>query len=383
MYQLTPELIEFKRTLRNFINSKIVPQIPALNASGKFPSKIISELGAAGYLNTSFECDPPVQNSCMKTVLVLEEISRALGSLGLILTPHFQGVSLLSKYADESLKKTFLESALQGEHLYAYSITEESGGTNALNLSTTGIKDGDSWIINGQKCWITNAGVADGYFINAQTANSSKRRSMSFFFINKDTPGFHFKEKAHMTGCTNSVMGTIELNNCRIPESCLIGTVNEGYSIMKHSLNQGRLGISAVSIGIAERALELAIDFSKKREYYGRKLHSYQGISFPIADMYSKINSVRNMLYHTASLCESNQSYSVEAASLKLMANEVSIDVCRKSQEIHGAYGLSKDSEIEHCLRDCSMLTTAEGTLSACRMSISSALLNSSLDYFF
>lgn len=383
MYKLTQEQIEFQTSIREYVDKEILPKANALDASGKFPHSILDQCGELGFLNTSFSVNTISSRGATDTVIFLEEISRGLGSLGLILCPHFQGISLVESYGTDKLKEKILLPALQGKKLFSYAISEENSGTNALDISTTAVRDGDEWIINGKKCWITNAGVADGFFINAQTASTSKRRSMSFFYIDSETKGVFFHEKNKMTGCNNSVMGTIELKNCRIPVDHLIGIENEGYSLMKNSLNQGRLGIGAVAIGIARRSLELALNFSTNREYYGRKLFSHQGISFPIAEIFAQIVSAKNTLYHVASLCESGKGYSVEAAALKMFANEMCSSACRKAQEIHGAYGLSKESEIERCLRDSYMLTSAEGTISACKMSIASALQNSSIHQYF
>lgn len=384
MYQLTQQQMTLKNEIRKFVNENLIPIAKELETSHKFPSEIIKRCGELGYLNTSFTPTPSITSGgAIETAILIEELSRGLGSLGLILAPHFQGISLLSIYGSSELKSKYLTSALHGQSIFAYAITEENSGTNVLDISATATKDVNDWILNGKKCWVTNAGIADGYFICVQTALASKRRSLSFFFVEKNTPGLSFAKNETMTGCASSVMGTLELNNCRIPSTHLIGTENDAYGFMKSSLNLGRLAASAASIGIAHRALELAINYSTSREFYGRKLYSHQGISFPIAEMYTQIAACKNMLYHTAALCESNQSISTDVAALKLLANETCIQVCRKSQEIHGAYGLSKEAEIERCLRDAQMLTTAEGTLSACKMSVSSSLLKSSLDQYF
>ena len=383
MYQLNQEHLEYKRTLRHFVNNEIIPYAREIDQSGKFPLELIRKCGANGFLSTAFTaCSQYPSKDTMFTVLLLEELSRGLGALGLILSPQFQGISLLAAYGSEELKNKILNPALNGELLLAYAITEEKNGTNALEITTTAVKDGNDWILNGKKCWITNAGIADGYLISTLTASASKRRSLSFFYVDKSTPGITFSKEDSMLGCSNSIMGTIELNNCRVPASHLIGSENEAYGFMKHSLNQGRLVISATAIGIAHRALELAIDYSNSKEFFGRKLSSHQGVSFPIAEMYAELAACKSMLYHTSALCDANQSFTADAAALKIMANETCLHICRHSIEIHGAYGLSKASDIERCYRDAQMLTTAEGTLSACKMSIASSLIKSSLDLF-
>lgn len=382
MFTLTQEQMDFKRNVREFVEKEVQPTTQKLDTSAKFPYQIIKRCGELGFLDTLFSQSSSHMETT-RSILFLEEISRGLGSLGLILCPHFQGITLLSTAACDSLKSEILPQALTGEKVLAYAISEESGGTNALGISTTAVRDSDSWIINGKKCWITNAGAADGYFITAQTASTSRKRSISFFYIDSNNAGVILREPSKMIGCNNSIMRTVLFNDCRIPANCLIGTENEGYPLMKETLNLGRLGISAVATGISQRALELAIEFSESRTYYGRKLSSNQGISFPISEMYAYVSALKNMLYHTAALSESGKSYTVEVSALKIIANEICRKICQKAQEIHGAYGLSKGSEIERCLRDSYMMTSAEGTTQACKMAISSALFNSPLEQYF
>lgn len=379
MFNLTQEQISFRKNVRAFVEDEIFPIASNLDTFAKFPYQIIKRCGDLGFLNILFSHSAPSGSlKATEGVIFLEEISRGLGSLGLIFCPQFQGTSLLLSSTSDYLKSEVLIPALKGEKILSYAIGEETGGTNALDISTTAVRDGDSWIINGKKSWITNAGISDGYLITARTGSVSKRRSISFFYISSKDKGVIAHERAKMIGLRNSVMGNVEFINCRIPADRLIGFENEGYELMKSSLNQGRLQIGAIATGISQRAMELAIDYSSNRESCMRKLTSYQGISFPIADMFTHIIALRNMVYHTAALCESGVPYSIEGASLKVFASETCRNVCMQAQDIHGAYGLSQDSEIERCLRDAHMLTAAEGTVSACKISISTALLNGS-----
>lgn len=384
MYDFTQEQLDFRKNIREFVDKEVLPQAQRIDISSKFPYQIIKRCGELGFLDHLFSSETNYSNmEVTRGVIFLEEISRGLGSLGLILCPHFQGTTLLSTAASESLRTELIKQVYTGEKLFAYAISEASGGTNALDIATIAVRDGAEWVINGTKCWITNAGIADGYFISARTASSSQRRSISFFYIDSSDIGVIHRERNKMIGCNNSVVGTVQFKDCRIPANRLIGIENEGYTLMKDTLNQGRLGISAVAAGIAQRALELAITFSGSRKYYGRKLSSNQGIGFPIAEMYAHISALKNTLYHTASLCENKKPYSVEVSALKILANEVCSQACQQAQEIHGAYGLSKDSEIERCLRDSYMMTTAEGTTQACKIAVASALSNQPLEQYF
>lgn len=185
-----------------------------------------------------------------------------------------------------------------------------------------------------------------------------------------------------MTGLRNSVMGSIHFHDCRIPKERLISTSENGYDLMKLSLNQGRLQLSAVACGIAQRAMELALDYTCERSQYARSLYSYQSISFTISEMYAHIMPLRNMIYHTAELCQLQKPYSLEVSALKIFANEVCNTICMQAQDIHGAYGLSTNSDIERCMRDSRMLNAAEGTVQACKMTIASALPQEPIEHF-
>ncbi len=375
MYRLTDEQLAFQKEVRTFVDQEVQPAAAELESSSTFPYRIVTRCGELGFLDILFTSgDPRRKKKATEGVIFLEEISRGLGSLGLIFSPQFQGCDLIASAAAEPLKSDILAAALSGTKILSYATSEHSGGTNALDINTTAIRDQDTWLLNGEKCWVTNAGVSDGYLIAAKTAANSQRRSISFFYVDQSDPGLQVNEPTKMLGLSSSTMGSIRLQNCRIPADRLIGAENEGYQLMKATFNQGRLVIGAIAVGVAQRALELALDYSSKREHFGRRLCSYQGISFPVASMQTSIVTARNMAYHVASLCEDGLPYAAEASMLKMFACDMCCKVCAQAMEIHGAYGLSKASEIERCLRDAHMLTVAGGTAQACSLIISAAL---------
>ncbi|HBD86168.1 MAG TPA: hypothetical protein DC001_01930 [Clostridiales bacterium] len=381
MYCLSESQKQFKGAIRKFVDEEICPYAPALDKAGVFPKNQLNRCWELGLANALFVADVEgCEYGALEGVIIVEELARGLGSLGLIMCPHYQCCDLIALAGDDELKKNVLVPSLKYGKILAYALSEASGGSDALGIDTTAIRNGDEWVLNGSKCWITNAGIADGYIIAAKTSAYGRSRSVSLFYVDSASPGFIVRESDKMIGMNNSPMGTIEFNNCRIPLNCLVGNENEGYRLIKTALNEGRLSLSAVAVGIAQRALELAIAYSSSTSQYGRSLSTYQGISFKIADIYTRITAARNMLYHVASMCDQNMPYTTEVAALKLFSTEICCEVCKDARQIHGAKGLSKDFEIERCLRDAHMLTVAEGTSEICRIVISNAMYNSKIE---
>lgn len=381
MYCLSEEKKQLKRTVKKFVEEEICPVAPMLDKSGVFPTNLITRCGELGFANTFFTMDSGGRSyGALDGVIIIEELSRGLGSLGLIMCPHYQCCDLIAQAGDEELKQSILGPAMKCEKILAYALSEASGGSDALGIDTTAIRNGDCWVLNGAKCWITNAVYADGYIVAAKTSAYGRSRSVSLFYVDKNSPGLILCENDKMIGMHNSPIGTVRFEDCRIPIDCLIGIENEGYRLIKLALNEGRLSLSAVAIGIAQRAMELSTDYSSSMGQYGRSLSSYQGISFKIADMYTNIAAARYMLYHVASICDMRISYTAEAAALKLFSTEMCCAVCRDARQIHGANGLNKEFEVERCFRDSQMLTIAEGTSEICKIIVSNAMYHSKVD---
>lgn len=373
MVSFTDEQIAFQQNIRNFVNEEIIPAVRRLDEGAAFPYPLFYRCCDFGFLDYSFLAENPEESRPVEGCIFLEEISRGMGSLGLIFCPQFQGKSLLA-YASDSLRDEIWSASRSRPKIFSYALTEATSGTNAFDLATEAVFDGEYWILNGTKCWITNAGVADGYFVVAKTAQDSFKRSVSIFYVDSQDKGVTAEAGPQMLGLSNSVMGTIRMEHCRVPAHRLIGGENKGYPLLKLTLNQGRLQLSAVAAGIARRAQELAVAHANAREQAGRKLASLSAISFPIAGMYVHISALRCMLYQVAGRFRRQEPTSVDASALKVFANEVCSQVCRDAMTIHGAYGLSKDSDMERCLRDSFMLEAAEGTAQACKIAVASAV---------
>lgn len=375
MFQLSERQRELRNELRSFVDKNIIPQAESLELSGGFPRGLFSQLGKEGYLDLCFwHLRPGAKYGSTESAIILEEIARGLPSLALSMSPHIQCMNLISLYGSQELKEKLLPAALKGEVLFAFALSEASGGSEALAIDTTASFVGDGWVLNGEKCWITNAGAADGYIVAAKSASSSRYRDVSLFYVDAGTPGLEDLVRVPLTGMNNSPTGTIRLNNCKVSAQCLVGRENEAYSLMKVLLNEGRLDMAALAVGMAQCSMECSISHTSTSSRYGRNLASYQGVSFQVARMYEKIFMARNAMYTVADMFQNQQRATMEVAALKLFASEMCVEVCRSAAQLHGAGGFRRFSPVERNLRDCQMLTIAEGSSEVCQIVISGKL---------
>lgn len=375
MFCLNDKQTKLREELRAFVEDNLSPQAVELEDSGAFPRELFRRLGRQGYLDMCFYHQrPDAAYGSVESTIILKEIARGLPSLALSISPHIQCMNLIALYGTPGLKARLLPHALSGDILFGFAISEDSGGSEALAIDTTASFVGDGWVLNGNKCWITNASAADGYIVAAKSARSGKYRDVSLFYVSADTPGLDDKLRAQLTGMRNSPTGSLVLNNCKVPSECLVGKENEAYSLMKVLLNEGRLNMAALAVGMAGASMECAIRHTSSSGRYGRNLASYQGVSFQVARMYEKIFMAKNSLYAVAEMFQSQQRATMEVAALKLFSSEMCMEVCRSAVQLHGAKGLSRFSVVERNFRDCQALTIAEGSSEVCQIIISGKL---------
>jgi len=384
MYILTAEQERLKNELIQFTDEEICPIASKLDKSHTFPKNLISLMGERGYLDAMFISKRPTAlHNAFSGVMIIEAISRGLASLGIIVGPNYQCCDLLWEFGCDRIRHEILESALKGEKVLAFALSEPAGGSNALGIETTAISDGNHWILNGTKSWITGAGNVDGYVVAAKSSAFSRSRSVSLFYVDNNSKGLLINESKNMLGMHSSPMANIEFNDCEIPLDCILGPKDNAYPLIKAILNVGRLAMSAIAIGIAQAALEASIDYTSIIGRYGRSLSTYQGVTFMVVDMYTKIAAARNSLYHVASLFDAKKPHSAEVAALKLFATEMCCDVCKNARQIHGANGLCDDHNIERYFRDSQMLTVAEGTSEICKVVMANNLYQTTKKKFY
>ena len=381
MYQITEEQRALRKALREFVEREILPMAPAYEQSKTFPRALFSQLGELGYLDMNFlNRRPEARYEGIDSAIILEELARGLPSVALSMSPHVQCMNLIALEGSETLRERLVPAALRGEHVLAFAITEASGGSDALGIDTTASFDGDGWILNGEKCWITSAGAADGYVVSAKSAASGRYRDVSLFYVDAKTPGLDDSFREELVGMHNSPTGSVRMKDCKVPLDCLIGHENSAYGQMKALLNEGRFDMAALAVGIAQGAMENTVRHTSKSGHFGRPLSTYQGVSFQVARMYEKIFVARNSQYTVAEMFRNQQRATMEVAALKLFASEMCLEVCRTAVQLHGAKGLSQYTDVDRYFRDAQMLTIGEGSSEVCQIVISGKLYHTDLE---
>ena len=376
MYELTSNQIELRQAIRAFVDAEISPVAAQLDESGKYPRSLIDRIYEKGFGTLPFPSSLGGSGmGLIEAMIFLEEISRGCASLGFICNAHMHACcySLLD-LVSEKQKHDWFVPAIAGEKLLAFAITEQRGGSDAFITDTLAERTAHGWLLNGEKCWITNAGVADGYIISAKTNHGGRSRNVSLFYVDARAKGVTASAPTDMIGLKNSPTGNVAFRDCQLPPDALIGHENEGYKPVKTALNLGRLGLAAIAIGLAQSAFEKSVAFSCSRGDYGRAIFSYQGVSFPIAEMYTNITMARNTLYHVAAITQAGRNATMETAALKLFASEMCQKVCQDAILIHGGSGFRSHCDVERMLRDAQLLTAAEGTSQICKVAIANRI---------
>ena len=323
--------------------------------------------------------------SYLSYIAVCEELAVHCATTSVVLSAHESLCSWpIYKYGTEEQKKKYLTALASGEKLGAFGLTEPMAGTDAQGQQTKAVLDGDEWVLNGSKCFITNGKEADVYIVIAVTGKVEKRgrtmKEISAFIVEKGTPGFTFGVKEKKMGIRGSSTYELIFTDCRIPKENLLGKQGKGFNIAMHTLDGGRIGIAAQALGLAEGALETTIAYVKERKQFGRSIAQFQNTQFQLADMATKVKAAQLMVYRAALKKDEYQagakvSYSVEAAMAKLYAAEVAMEVTTKCVQLHGGYGYIREYDVERMMRDAKITEIYEGTSEVQRMVISGALL--------
>ncbi|MBD5455666.1 MAG: acyl-CoA dehydrogenase [Lachnospiraceae bacterium] len=374
---------EMARTLfKEFAEKEVKPLAQEVDETEVFPRGTVEKMAKAGFLGIPVPkeyggqgCDPLTYAMCV------EELSKVCGTTGVIVSAH---TSLccdpIMTYGTEEQKQKYLVPLAKGEKLGAFGLTEPGAGTDAQGQQTKAVLDGDEWVLNGSKIFITNGKEADVYVIFAVTsvvtdAKSRSKKMISAFIVEKGTPGFTFGTKEKKMGIRGSSTYELIFTDCRIPKENLLGQEGKGFGIAMHTLDGGRIGIAAQALGLAEGALERTIEYVKERKQFGRAIGAFQNTQFQLADMATKVQAAQYMVYRAAMAKATQKSYTVEAAQAKLYAAEVAMEVTTKAVQLHGGYGYIREYDVERMMRDAKITEIYEGTSEVQRMVISSALL--------
>jgi alkylation response protein AidB-like acyl-CoA dehydrogenase len=365
-----------RQAARDFAQNEIAPVAAHFDETGEFPSATIKKMGAQGFMGLEIpEEYGGAGLDTMAYVLALEEISRADASHGTIMSVNnslfCHGIY---KYGTEAQKQRYLKAVASGQKVGAYSLTEPMSGSDAGTMKSRAVREGDHYVINGRKSWVTSAPVADYIVVFTMTAPEKQHRGITAFIVETDQPGFVRGKKEPKLGIRASATSEIVFENYRCPVENRLGAEGEGFKIAMTVLDAGRIGIAAQALGIAEAAYEASVAYAKEREAFGQKIGEFQGIQWKIADMKMRLEASRLLIYSAALAKERGKTtgarYTLEASIAKLHASETAMFCAHQAVQIHGGMGYSKELPIERYFRDAKITEIYEGTSEIQRMVI-------------
>ncbi len=377
-FELSEEQSLIRDMVREFAESEIGPSAAQRDEEERFDRSLmfdsLAELGLTGIVFP--EEYGGAGADYLSYAIAVEELSRVCASTGVTLSAHLSlGANPIYLFGTESQKQQFLVPLATGEKMGAFGLTEPSAGSDAGSTKTTAVRDGDDWLLNGSKIFITNGGEAEIYVVLARTDKDAKKHhGISAFIVEKGTEGFSFGKKEQKLGIRSSPTMEIVFENCRIPADNLLGEVGEGFKVAMKTLDGGRIGIGSQAIGIAQGALEQAVAYAKERKQFDKPIAAFQGISFQLADMATQIEAARLMVYNAAYRASAGLSYSQASAMAKLMASETAMKVATQAVQILGGYGYSREFPVERMMRDAKITEIYEGTSEIQRLVIGTAL---------
>ena len=376
-FELTEDQKLLREMVRDFAKKEMAPHVKALEDKKEFPKEIMMKLGELGILGMTVSSEyGGSQTDYLSFVLVLEEISKVSPSVSVIVSVHCALFCYaIREFGNEALKRKYLPRAVKGEIIGAFSLTEPGAGSDATNLKTKAVKNGDYYLLNGTKSWVTTGNNAEAVIVFTSAGHESKTNKLSAFIVENEFPGYKVSRIEEKMGLHSSLTAEIILEDCRVPEENLLGEEGKGATIALSSLDGSRIGIAAQSIGLSERALQEAVQYAKQREAFGKKVSEFQAIQFMIADISTLIEAARLLTYKAATLKDKGKNFIKEAAMAKLFASEAANKIVYHALQIHGGYGYSKEFLIEQLYRDARVFSLYEGTSEIQRLVISRQLL--------
>ena len=376
-FTLTKEQELVRQMVRDFAVNEVKPIAAEIDVTERFPMENVKKMGELGMMGIPFPTEfGGAGGDVLSYILAVEELSKVCATTGVILSAHTSlCASLINENGTPEQKEKYLRDLCTGNKIGAFGLTEPGAGTDAAGQQTTAVLDGDNYILNGSKIFITNGGVADTFIVFAMTDKSKGTKGISAFIVEKDFPGFSIGKKEDKLGIRASSTTELIFENCVVPKENLIGREGKGFGIAMKTLDGGRIGIAAQALGIAEGALDEAIKYMKERKQFGRPIAAFQGLQWMVAEMSTKIEAARFLVYKAAWLKENKQPYSIDAARAKLYAAEVAMDVTTKAVQLFGGYGYTKEYPVERMMRDAKITEIYEGTSEVQKMVISGSLL--------
>jgi len=376
-FNFTEEQIAIRDTARDFAQNEIAPSAVERDIKAEFPYEIVKKLGEFGFMGMMV---PPEWGGAgfdtISYVLAMEEISKVDASVGVIMSVNNSLVCFgIEKWGTDEQKERFLKPLASGQKLGCFCLSEPEAGSDATHQKTEGVKEGDYYVLNGMKNWITNGKNADVYFLMAMTDKSMGHKGISTFLIEKDTPGLETGVKEDKLGIRSSDTCTVGLNNVRVHKNQMLGEEGMGFRIAMETLNGGRIGIAAQALGIAQASLEASVKYSKQRKAFDAPIANLQAIQFKLSEMATGIDASRMLTLNSAWRKDNQLPYHKEAAMAKLYSSKVAVQSALEAIQIHGGYGYVREYLVERYLRDAKITEIYEGTSEIQRVVISREIL--------
>ena len=375
-FELTREQQLVQQMVREFAVNEVKPIAAEIDETERFPMENVQKMAKLGMMGIQFSKEVGgAGGDVLSYIIAVEELSKVCATTGVILSAHTSlCASVINEHGTPVQKEKYLADLCSGKKIGAFGLTEPGAGTDAAGQQTTAVLDGDHYVLNGSKIFITNGGVAETFIIFAMTDKSQGTRGISAFIVEKDFPGFSIGKLENKMGIRASSTTELIMEDCIVPKENLIGKEGKGFGIAMKTLDGGRIGIAAQALGIAEGAFEEAIAYMKERKQFGKPLYTKQGLQWYMAEMDVKIEAAKQLVYKAAMRKQNGQPYSIDAARAKLFAAEVAMDVTTKVVQIFGGYGYTKEYPVERMMRDAKITEIYEGTSEVQKMVISGSL---------
>jgi butyryl-CoA dehydrogenase len=374
---LTEEQMMIRDMVREFAEKEVKPIAAEIDEESRFPEETIRKMGELGLMGIPVpEAYGGAGGDNLSYIIAVEELSRVCGSTGITLAAHYSlGTSPILEFGTEEQKRRYLPDLATGRRMGSFGLTEPNAGSDAGGTQTTARLDGDHWILNGTKCFITNASVGEIFVVTAVTDRSKRKHGISAFIVEKGMPGFGVGKKENKLGLRGSDTCELVFEDARVPRENILGKEGEGFIQFLKTLDGGRISIGALSLGIAQGALDAAVEYAKNRKQFGKFLAQFQAIQFKIAEMATRIHASRLMIYHAARLEDAGEPFGTVSAMAKYYASDTAYYATKEAVQIHGGVGYSREFPVERYFRDAKLCEIGEGTSEIQKLVISRAFL--------
>ncbi|WP_027723980.1 acyl-CoA dehydrogenase [Tuberibacillus calidus] len=366
-----------RRMVRDFAEKEIAPEVARMEAEDRFPIEVIKKMGELGLMGIPVpEAYGGSGMDYMSYIIAIHEIAKISATVGVILSVHTSvGTNPILYFGTEAQKQKYIPKLARGEWIGAFALTEPNAGSDAAALSTRAVRQGDHYVLNGSKIFITNGGAADVFIVFAKTDPEQGSRGVTAFIVERDTPGFTIGKAEKKMGLHGSSTVTLQFDGAVVPAENRLGEEGQGFKIAMSNLNFGRIGIAAQALGIAEGALHHAIQYAKDRKQFGKPIGAQQGVAFKLADMATEVEAAKLLVYHAAFLAQNKQPCTKEASMAKLFASQTAMKTATEAVQIFGGYGYTEDYPVERYFRDAKITQIYEGTNEIQHIVISKQLL--------